>query len=88
MRAALLPRQAIRSCNCPQVLDLGNTEIVASWDEGEIHYKEITTQPDYGRCFTILHQLFTMTRNWIAALMQLCKSVRRNTSYTMSYQKL
>ena len=37
------------SCNCPQVLDLGNTEIVASWDEGEIHYKEITTQPDYGR---------------------------------------
>ena len=49
MRAALLPRQAIRSCNCPQVLDLGNTEIVASWDEGEIHYKEITTQPDYGR---------------------------------------
>ena len=42
-------RQALRSCNCPQVLDLGNTEIVASWDEGEIHYKEITTQPDYSR---------------------------------------
>ena len=32
-----------------QVLDLGSTEEVASWDEGEIHYQEITTMPDYNR---------------------------------------
>jgi len=32
-----------------QVLDLGSTEEVASWDEGNIHFQEISTQPDYTR---------------------------------------
>lgn len=32
-----------------QVLDLGNTEVVASWDEGDVHFEEVSTQPDYGR---------------------------------------
>ena len=32
-----------------QVLDLGSTEVVAARDEGDAHFEEIATQPDYTR---------------------------------------
>jgi hypothetical protein len=32
-----------------QVLDLGTTEVVSAWDEGDAHFEEVATQPDYDR---------------------------------------